>query len=393
MQAATRFIVLGFTPQIDGTPTILTIVHYRENTRNKLEIAVQSMTIGQNKRNDFLDFETEIKQIDKDNYPKSERDIDNAFERIDMCLKHPADSVISNEKAINYILTGDEGDNQYNFKKDDSCKWMSEIKMTIQNVGHKTAILLAVVPAVIGGLFWHPYVRVIVAAMVSYSANVKDEGNCKNKISENVISEAKRIVDEVIEYEIIRKIHNMTNVNTLINSALHSNIVCQVAESMAKDILEKICIVSGGFWACLETVFLVLYLYNSVLPKMQSSITLQNKYKKQFFVRFVAGYLSGIIAICAGGFGQRYGRTPSIYFFGFAFLFGFFSRYCITICLGLLYLCCTSDDIPKRKISFISNCESKPCYTVWIVSIIALFGVAVVCLITKRVNITLRPYL
>lgn len=391
MQATTHFIVLGLTPQNDKTST-LTIAHYRDKNENDQEFVVQSLTIEKNKRNEFLDLTNKIEQKKNDNYPKSEKDIHDALERIDMCLKQPVSSKTSKEDAIKYILTG-EDHIQYKFKKDDSSICMGAIMMTIHNVGHKTAIILAVVPAVIGALFWHPYVRIIVAAMVSYSANVKDEGNCKNKISENVISEAKRIVDEVIDYEIIRKIHNLTNVNTLINSALHSNIVCQVAESMAKDSLEKICVVSGGFWACLETIFLVFHLYNSVLPTMQSSITIQNKLKKQFFVRFVAGYLSGIIAICAGGFGQRYGSTPSILFFELAFLCGFFSRYCITFCLGLLYLWCTSDDIPKRKISFISVCESKPCYTVWIVSVIALFGVAVVFLITKRVNITMRPYL
>lgn len=174
------FIVLGLSPHTDETK-ILTIAHYTHQHPNELKFAVETFKIGSDVTNEFIDFTYQVVQILETNYPKRKHDIDLALKRIDNCLKYQSTHNISTENmenALKYIITG-EGNDPY---MEDDLKVWQKVIISMKNVGHNTAIFLAAVPAVIGGLLCHPYVRLIVAAMVSYAADMTSLGDCKKQI-------------------------------------------------------------------------------------------------------------------------------------------------------------------------------------------------------------------
>lgn len=363
-----HYLVTNICTTMSGT-VVVTIVQYTSseliltgNDTGVGKVVIETYEIGENIRNDLFDFDSGLFLIhSKSFYPKNSVDFDEAYKRIGKRLGEAEYHLNWNncEHLVNYILTGKSASEQFRRARrwTDLC---NSLIANIKEIGITTALIVSALGAIAGSLVRRAYVRVILAALISFETNIGllVVDTCPNIIGRNIIHEAKLRISEGTNLPNASAIPDLDNIIKNTNNKLNNTYVCQVAEYFAWHALWKVCISSLATSFGIETVIIVCFVYFNLIPLRK--IFLKNKeFCRILFLRLLSGYMSTVMAVALGALGQLFLTRPARAYFLIAFGSGLFLRYVLTIFAGFLFdslSCCfcwnccpTCENIEARK--------------------------------------------
>ena len=238
---------------------------------------------------------------------------------------------------VNYILTGKSASEQFRRARrwTDLC---NSLIANIKEIGITTALIVSALGAIAGSLVRRAYVRVILAALISFEANIGllVVDTCPSIIGRNIIHEAKLRISEGTNLPNASAIPDLDNIIKNTNNKLNNTYVCQVAEYFAWQALWKVCVSSLATSFGIETVIIVCFVYFNLIPLRK--IFLKNKeFCRILFLRLLGGYMSTVLAVALGALGQLFLTRPVRAYFLIVFGSGLFLRYVLTIFAGFLF--------------------------------------------------------
>lgn len=344
----------------------------------------QTILLGQNKTHDIFDFNKGLYLIVKKNYPKTEGEVADAYNRLDEMVDERRYEISSNncEHSINYILTGESTSSQSDERRCGKRCYIDlcdVVLMDCKDVGLKTALLVVALGAIAGSLVRRAYVRIIVAAIVSHTVG-KEIGNCGKLIGYNIREEAQRRINMAENDYDINAVITKENISILndMQNHLSTTFVCEMAEKLIYEAAYTTCgaamAVSIGF----ETIFLLSYVCWNLLPRRSRRRVSDEKYCRIWFIRLFGGYGSIVITIILGFFIFLNLDRPALAFFGFVFGIGIILRYVFTVIAGFSFdCCCCSCWWSCCDISCCERCDI--CFKVFCVITVLLILVGIIC--------------
>ena len=309
----------------------------------------ETILLGQRKPHNIFDFERGLYLIKKGNFPNTEDEFTDAYNRLDEMIDERQYELSSNncEHSINYILTGESTSSQSDEGRCgkrcfiDLC---DVVLMDCKDVGMQTALLVVALGAIAGSLVRRAYVRIIIAAIVSYTVG-KEVGNCGKMIGNNIREEAQKRIDLAKNDYDIKAVITKENITILndIEDHLSTTFVCELAEKLIYEAAYMTCgaamVVSVGF----ETIFFLSYVCFNLIPRRSRKRIRDEKCCRILFMRLFGGYGSIVITIIFGFFIFLNVDRPAVAFFIFVFVIGILLRYVFTVIAGFSFdRCCCS---------------------------------------------------
>lgn len=259
---------------------------------------------------------------------------------------------------MNFILTGRNTFEQVRNKR--CCVDIIDHLCVDFKIGFLTVLLVSAAGAIAGSLVRRVYVRIIIAATISYGSRFALNSNCLNRTCNNLIEEAKYHIKQTQEISEVSDIITKNHVSTLNNIMLHldySEFICNLIENLAEVARKKTfyaaILVSFGF----ETVFfLFCYFSFSLLPLVKYMIPVE--IARIIVLHLVGGYGSLFLAAFCGIIGFSTLPNPALMFFWIVFGTGLGLRYVLTITVGMLFDLVTGFHHGRLW----CNCECTCCY-------------------------------
>jgi hypothetical protein len=309
----------------------------------------ETILLGQNKTDGIFDFERGLYLIKKRNYPNTEKEFTKAYNRLDEMIDERRYEISSNncEHSINYILTGESTSSQSDQVKCGK-KCLIDLGdaavMDCKDVGLKVALIVAALGAIAGSLVRRAYVRIIIAAIISYTVG-KEVGNCGKMIGTNIREEAQRRINLAKNDYDINAVITKEN-NTILNDIedhLNTIFVCEMAEKLIYDGAYLTCGTAMAVSVAFETIFFLSYVYFNLIPRWSEKRISGKQYCRILFIRLFGGYGSIVITIICGFFTFLNINRPALAFFGCVFLIGIVLRFLFTVIAGFSFdRCCRS---------------------------------------------------
>jgi hypothetical protein len=343
----------------------------------------ETILLGQRKPHNIFDFERGLYLIRENNYPHTADEVAKAYNRLDEMIDERWYAISSNncEHSINYILTGENTSSQSDEGKCgkrcfiDLC---DVVLMDCKDVGMQTALLVVALGAIAGSLVRRAYVKIIIAAIVSYTVG-KEVGNCGKMIGNNIREEAQKRIDFAKNDYDINAVITKENITILndIEDHLNTTFVCELAEKLIYDAAYMTCgaamVVSVG----IETIFFLSYVCFNLIPRRSRKRIRDKKYCRILFMRLFGGYGSIVITIIFGFFIFLNVDRPAVAFFIFVFVIGILLRYVFTIIAGFSFdRCCCSCWWNCCDLSWYERCRT--CCNVSLVITVLLILVGII---------------
>ena len=305
----------------------------------------QTILFGKNQTHDIFDFKRGLYLI-KGKYPHTKVEVAEAYNRLDEMIDERWYSISSNncEHAINYILTGESTSSQSDQGRCgkkciiDLC---DVVIMDCKDVGLKVALLVAALGAIAGSLVRRAYVRIIIAAIVSYTVGT-EVGNCGKMIGTNIREEAQRRIDLAKNDYDINAVITKENITILNDMEDHLNtiFVCEMAEKLIYEAVYMTCAAAMVVSVGIETIFFLLYVCDNLIPRRSRGRISDKKYCRILFIRLFGGYGSIVITIFFGFLTFLNIDRPALAFFIFVFVIGILLRFVFTVIAGFSFDCC-----------------------------------------------------
>ncbi|CAC5375411.1 unnamed protein product [Mytilus coruscus] len=338
-----HFLVIGITLDKDNTD-VITVAHYTssaeiftDDCQGSGKFIIESV----DKNSKLLHYPDNLFLVQNEKYPNSRNEKDVAWGRLTGRLNERDYHLSSNncEHAIHYILTGESFSEQVdsNRSRADCCGFLVDCK----EVGFRTALLVSALGAIAGSLVRRVYVKLIVAAIVSYSIGTKQFiPNCGNKVGSNIIHEADERIKQAESLSIIKKQSGKIHLNET-KQHIYSDFVCNLAGQLTEEAVMKTCVATLVVCIGLETIFLYSYVFHSLRPKREKSIIRAREYCRVIIIYVLSGFGSTLLAVTFGYFTFLNLNRPALWYFVVVFLTGLACRYLLTCLSGFLFdVCC-----------------------------------------------------
>lgn len=348
-----HIVVLAISPVSDGVDAV-TIGHYTtsaeigtESSHGIGKFIQQTIFIGENDTHDVLDFNQGVYLVEKENYPRTKDDIEEAFNRLSERIGERMYEISSNncEHAINFILTGKSVSHQADTKTCSRICFIDLINILIidcKEVGLKTALLVAALGAIAGALVRRAYVKVIVAAIVSLTVESRII-KCGDKRGSNIRKEADIRIDLAAHMPDIKRVLSNSSIAILDDMKNHTdtNFVCNIAEKLIYGAALKTSLATVTIATGIETILFLSFVFYNLISRRRKKTLDDRHLCRLLFVQFFSGYGSIGIAVVCGYFAFLDFNRPALSFFGIVFGCCLVFRYILTCTTGLIFnVCC-----------------------------------------------------
>lgn len=349
-----HFLVLGIS-QVKNDIDAITVAHYTSsleiccgNSSNLGKFERVTFFVNSNSGKsadgdndlDLFDFNN-LYHIDEPNYPQTPSEFQKAFGRLEKRMGEQMYKLSWNncENAVNFILTGISKSTQV-AKSRTFVDMVDAVLIDCKDVGFRTAILVSALAAIAGSLVRRAYVRIIIAAIVSYGAGMALDSNCLKGTGSNLIKEAKDRIMQAEKISDISKIiaRSQTSESILDKIQLHMNnsgFICNITEDLAEEARDKTFYASLLVSFGLETVIYMSYICFNLLPLGESLNRIE--FTRIIVLHTLAGYVSLFLAAWLGFHGFRTQLRPALSFFVIVLASGLLLRYLFTIIVGIVF--------------------------------------------------------
>ncbi|OPL33576.1 hypothetical protein AM593_10183, partial [Mytilus galloprovincialis] len=323
-----HLVVLAISPVSDGVDAV-TIGHYTTSAEIETESShgigkfiQQTIFIGENDTNDIFDFNQGVYLVEKENYPKTKDEIEEAFNRLSERIGERMYEISSNncEHAINYILTGKSVSHQADTKTCSRICFIDLINILIidcKEVGLKTALLVAALGAIAGALVRRAYVKIIVASIVSLTVESRII-KCGDTRGSNLRQEADFRIDLAAHVPDIKRVLSKSSIAILDNMKNHTDttFVCKIAEKLIYEAALKASLATVTVAIGIESILFLSFVFYNLIPRRRKK-TLDDKHLcRLLFMHLFSGYGSIGLAVVCGYFAFLDFNRPALSFFG-----------------------------------------------------------------------------
>ncbi|VDI39156.1 Hypothetical predicted protein [Mytilus galloprovincialis] len=404
-----HFVVLSIS-EVDNDTDAVTIGQYTSSGEIGMEsfegigkFIQETVFSGEKDTPDIFDFKQGMYLVEKENYPSTKIEFEEAFNRLNSRIGERKYELLSNncEHAINYIFTGESVSDQTDadsitFSRKCFNDMFNILIIDCKEVGLKTALLVAALGAVAGSLVRRAYVRVIIAAIVSLTVE-SSIIKCGDKRGSNLRKEADIRIDLASYLPDINDALKNTSIAILEDVKNHTdtNFVCNIAEKLIYEAAMTTCLATVAFATGIETILFLSFVFNNLIARRRKKTLEAKDLCRMLFLQLFAGYGSIGIAVVCGYFAFLDFNRPALSFFGIVFGCCIVFRYILTCTAGMIfsvcfYECCWDcfDESSCCKCDEDSSCHFR-CYKchfstfcfIFLSSVIFLVGACLVVIV------------